>query len=382
MNRLYWLDLVFCINMCSKNKYICRVDPITCLRKSIVFRVAYSKTTPAASAVMRTLPSRPKSSSNQLDLAALAQAFSDPTLDQASRPKRQSSIWDRFKQPFRRPNVKESSQIPSVSLDALPPAYPSPSEDLIASPSTEPINCLDELTPIALQPDDVRFRKKSTHGSRRGSECDSIRNLNFDGRIEGKSYGNLFRRSRKSSIAPSFLKLSDSTPDEQPYFSCPGLDRRTPEPEETKLGFFFRNRSQSVDATTYSLQSKKNHKVLETSTIYFMNEQFSCISPTGEVETCQGKVNQYHLLRDIGSGAYGKVVLCRNEQTGRYYACKIISKNRLKKKFRWHVNADHLESVKREIAILKKISKHRNINALVEVLDDGREDNLYMSKSF
>jgi serine/threonine protein kinase len=93
-----------------------------------------------------------------------------------------------------------------------------------------------------------------------------------------------------------------------------------------------------------------------------------------------------------------------------YYAGKIISKSKLRKKFRWGAGpmaklsggggssggkgggspgmgnggtsaaaADHLQTIKREIAILKKLSKHPNINALVEVLDDEKEDNLYMS---
>ncbi|TPX39716.1 hypothetical protein SeMB42_g06278 [Synchytrium endobioticum] len=158
--------------------------------------------------------------------------------------------------------------------------------------------------------------------------------------------------------------------------------------------------------------SSKSHHVVETSTIYDRNESpVSLFTPTGEAETTQGKVNQYYIVRDIGSGAFGRVVLCRHEDTGVYYACKIISKSRLKKKFRWaHAGAprrlpsadvappsatpttplpippvtspvepvDHLAVIKREIAILKKLSKHPNINALIEVLDDLSEDNLYM----
>ncbi|TPX70158.1 hypothetical protein SpCBS45565_g01940 [Spizellomyces sp. 'palustris'] len=141
----------------------------------------------------------------------------------------------------------------------------------------------------------------------------------------------------------------------------------------------------------YDRRRPLGHQVIETSTIYSMHEtSHTLVSPLGEPEETQGKVNQYHIIRDIGSGAYGRVVLCRNEQDQRYYACKIISKSRLRKKFRWSNTGfsagasggdpemDHLASVKREVAILKKLSKHPNINALVEVLDDGKEDNLYM----
>jgi serine/threonine protein kinase len=110
-----------------------------------------------------------------------------------------------------------------------------------------------------------------------------------------------------------------------------------------------------------------------------MNETQRLLSPTGEFEDSMGKVNQYHLLKEIGSGSYGKVVLCKCEETQRYFACKIVSKNRLKKKFRWSGGEDHLQIIKKEVAILKKISLHKNVNGLVEVLDDVNEDNLYMS---
>ncbi|RKO97429.1 hypothetical protein CXG81DRAFT_701, partial [Caulochytrium protostelioides] len=124
-----------------------------------------------------------------------------------------------------------------------------------------------------------------------------------------------------------------------------------------------------------------SRQVIETSTIYAKTDLPSqLMSPHGEPEACQGKVNQYHILKNIGTGAFGRVSLCRSGTNSRYYACKIISKSRLRRKFRWSANGsqDHLKIVKREIAILKKLSLHPNINALVEVLDDAKEDLLYM----
>ncbi|KAJ3092245.1 Calcium/calmodulin-dependent protein kinase kinase 1 [Quaeritorhiza haematococci] len=175
-----------------------------------------------------------------------------------------------------------------------------------------------------------------------------------------------------------------------------------------KGGIGVKRRSQSVDVNLHQLSAggggrnsnrqrrHTSHHVIETSTIYAKHESpHTLVSPRGEPEQSQGKVNQYHIMKDIGAGAYGRVVLCRNEQNGLYYACKIISKSRLKKKFRWAgcgghrpaiggagpapaLAADHLANIKWEIAILKKVSKHPNINALIEVLDDAKEDNLYM----
>ncbi|KAJ3220100.1 hypothetical protein HDU67_006856 [Dinochytrium kinnereticum] len=128
-----------------------------------------------------------------------------------------------------------------------------------------------------------------------------------------------------------------------------------------------------------SIRSRRPTQVVETNTIYDKHEQSTkVVSPHGFPEETQGKVNQYLILRDIGRGSFGRVVLCRDVDIGRYYACKVISKSRLKRQFRF--SGDHLTTVKKEIAILKKLSKHPNINSLVEVLNDENEDNLYMSE--
>ncbi|KAJ3125358.1 Calcium/calmodulin-dependent protein kinase kinase 1 [Physocladia obscura] len=115
---------------------------------------------------------------------------------------------------------------------------------------------------------------------------------------------------------------------------------------------------------------------------------------TGDNETVEGKINQYLILREIGTGAFGKVSLCKSEHDKRYYACKVVNKSKLKKKFRFkggptigphavpaiaqNSENDPMNAIRKEIAILKKLSKHPKINALVEVLNDEAEDNLYM----
>ncbi|KAI9006955.1 hypothetical protein DFJ74DRAFT_773563 [Hyaloraphidium curvatum] len=137
------------------------------------------------------------------------------------------------------------------------------------------------------------------------------------------------------------------------------------------------------------------HQRVEVSAIYQVSSKPSLVStPSGDEHT-EGKINQYHILREIGSGAFGRVVLVRDQDTGIYYACKIVSKSRLRKKFRWPEGTprrspgrgpggaaeearDPMDPIKREIAILKKVSDHPCINQLVEVMDDAREDNLYM----
>ncbi|KAJ3021058.1 hypothetical protein HKX48_009303 [Thoreauomyces humboldtii] len=192
-------------------------------------------------------------------------------------------------------------------------------------------------------------------------------------------------RSLPSELEKSKDTAKDTTPTSSRKTGLANSRSRSVDFNTDKKG---RSNSKQIAADRRRYHS---HQVVETSTIYAMHEApHSMMSPLGEVEETQGKVNQYHIIKDIGSGAYGRVVLCRNEQDRRYYACKIVSKARLRKKFRWsggpgnrgppsaEASMDHLSSIKREVAILKKLSKHPNINALVEVLDDGKEDNLYM----
>lgn len=43
-------------------------------------------------------------------------------------------------------------------------------------------------------------------------------------------------------------------------------------------------------------------------------------------------INNYRLLGKLGSGSYGSVHLCEDEQTGLRYAIKIVDKSRLRRR--------------------------------------------------
>lgn len=119
-------------------------------------------------------------------------------------------------------------------------------------------------------------------------------------------------------------------------------------------------------------------------------------------------LNQYHLTRVIGQGAYGVVFEGRlREDPSQIFAVKELSKTRLKKSRRSEQlrrsgaargglrgrglqrgpsrgassdkeeDKDPLELIRREIAIMKKLD-HPNIISLHEVLDDPSRDELYM----
>jgi len=104
------------------------------------------------------------------------------------------------------------------------------------------------------------------------------------------------------------------------------------------------------------------------------------------------QLNQYKLAGVLGQGSYGVVKLAYNREEDKNYAMKILSKKKLQKKAgifgRRPPNRkggaevkkpeNPLDKVYREIAILKKID-HPNVVKLVEVVDDPKEDNLYMA---
>ena len=92
-------------------------------------------------------------------------------------------------------------------------------------------------------------------------------------------------------------------------------------------------------------------------------------------------VNQYMCYKQLGSGAYGQVVLCKSIVDDTKYAIKIINKSLLRRKrifkARGAPPSSLLENIFREIAVMKKLA-HRNVVTLVEVIDDPDHDRLFM----
>jgi tRNA A-37 threonylcarbamoyl transferase component Bud32 len=96
------------------------------------------------------------------------------------------------------------------------------------------------------------------------------------------------------------------------------------------------------------------------------------------VKTTYGhrKVNQYAVMKKLGSGASAQVKLVLDTRTKSYYAMKVMSKYKLQKEAMNRSESDW-QNFKRETAIMKKLS-HPNIVKLVEVIDDPETDRLYM----
>lgn len=80
---------------------------------------------------------------------------------------------------------------------------------------------------------------------------------------------------------------------------------------------------------------------------------------------------EYELGQELGRGEFGVTYLCTEKLTGEMYACKSISK----KKLRTRVD---IEDVKREVEIMKQLPKHVNIVSLKDTYEDESGVHLVM----
>ncbi|XP_073291975.1 calcium-dependent protein kinase 8-like [Primulina huaijiensis] len=80
---------------------------------------------------------------------------------------------------------------------------------------------------------------------------------------------------------------------------------------------------------------------------------------------------RYELGRELGRGEFGITYLCTELETGEKYACKSISK----KKLRTSVD---IEDVRREVEIMKQMPKHPNIVSLKDTYEDDTAINIVM----
>ncbi|KAE9133903.1 hypothetical protein PF005_g3151 [Phytophthora fragariae] len=86
-------------------------------------------------------------------------------------------------------------------------------------------------------------------------------------------------------------------------------------------------------------------------------------------------INNYIILETLGTGGYAEVKLCKEKQSGKLYAMKFISRDVMKKDKLG--KQSKLDDIKREIAIMKKLS-HPNVLRLYEVMDDPKMNKLFL----
>ncbi|KZV56475.1 calcium-dependent protein kinase 7-like [Dorcoceras hygrometricum] len=80
---------------------------------------------------------------------------------------------------------------------------------------------------------------------------------------------------------------------------------------------------------------------------------------------------RYDLGRELGRGEFGITYLCTELETGEKYACKSISKKKLR-------TAVDVEDVRREVEIMKHMPKHPNIVSLKDTYEDDTAVNIVM----
>ncbi|KAK9831205.1 hypothetical protein WJX74_007391 [Apatococcus lobatus] len=117
----------------------------------------------------------------------------------------------------------------------------------------------------------------------------------------------------------------------------------------------------------------------------------SCTNLAGLVETRKLRVdnlkgvtfvNQYIIMRTLGSGSFGKVKLCMNSQDQQLYAVKVINRQAMLRNSRLNRRpGSHMaspgEHVMKEIAVMRNL-RHQNIVHLKEIIDDPAGSKLLM----
>ncbi|CAL5433945.1 unnamed protein product [Camellia sinensis] len=80
---------------------------------------------------------------------------------------------------------------------------------------------------------------------------------------------------------------------------------------------------------------------------------------------------QYNLGRELGRGEFGITYLATDAETGEKFACKSISKKKLR-------TAVDIEDVRREVEIMKHLPKHPNIVSLKDSFEDDHAVHIVM----
>lgn len=130
-----------------------------------------------------------------------------------------------------------------------------------------------------------------------------------------------------------------------------------------------------VTPGTHSQKQKYKNKKKSP---FFIGDYKVTNGKEGEKELCVLKdptgrdiSSHYELGQELGRGEFGVTYLCIEESTGEKYACKSISKNKLR-------TSVDVEDVRREVAIMKHLPKHPNIVQLKDSYEDDEAVHIVM----
>ncbi len=88
-------------------------------------------------------------------------------------------------------------------------------------------------------------------------------------------------------------------------------------------------------------------------------------------------INKYEILKELGKGAYGTVMLAKHLDTQNLYAMKILNKGRKHSKVKCQLTS----TLRHEVAVMKRL-RHPNIVTLWEVIDDPNAHQLYLIQDY
>lgn len=99
-------------------------------------------------------------------------------------------------------------------------------------------------------------------------------------------------------------------------------------------------------------------------------------------------INDYVVIKKIGSGPFSKIKLALNKKDEKYYALKQYNKSVLKKKKELvrskegkTIYRDNFQDVLNEISVMKLLN-HRNVIKLKEIIDDPDSEKIYLVEDY
>lgn len=124
-----------------------------------------------------------------------------------------------------------------------------------------------------------------------------------------------------------------------------------------------RTTSSSGRRTHHRKKHKKKLKIFYKSS----SPKFQVLeNPTG-----RNILEKYDLAQELGRGEFGVTCLCTESRTGDQFACKSISKKKLRM-------AVDVEDVRREVVIMRHLPRHPNLVSLRDVYEDDNAVHLVM----
>jgi CRP-like cAMP-binding protein/predicted Ser/Thr protein kinase len=148
------------------------------------------------------------------------------------------------------------------------------------------------------------------------------------------------------------------------------------------------NRKKETEENTMSIASpganrlesmksmRKNSMRARTKSISQMSQV--SVSTTLSMKKMDGfrLINKYVVEKELGKGSFGEVYLCRDQDTDKYYAMKMINRPA---QSTWNDSASN--SIRQEIAVMKRL-QHTNVVALHEVIDDINARKIFLIQEY